>query len=308
MFDINEGVNLIFSTLQNWLETLFKMLPHLGLAIVIIFIALIIAKFARKTSLNVSGKVSQRETLNHLLSTIIYVFILLIGIFAALSILNLDKTVTSILAGAGIVGLALAFAFQDIAANFISGIIMAIRQPIEEGNVIETNDHMGTVFEVNLRSTILDSFTGQRVIIPNKEVLQGTIINYSKTGKRRVDVAVGVSYGDDLEKVKEITLATIQGLPFYNEEKSDVSFYYGEFGDSSINFTVRFWIDYPGQPNILQAKSDAIMAIKKAFDDNDIMIPFPIRTLDFGIKGGEQLHESLNNVSLKSNLNKNSNN
>ena len=119
-----------------------------------------------------------------------------------LSILQLDKAVTSILAGAGIIGLALAFAFQDIAANFISGIFISFRKPIKLGDVVKINDYMGKVEQINLRDTIILTFQGQMVIIPNKDVFQSPIENYSLLGRRRLDLVVGVSYGDDLEKVK----------------------------------------------------------------------------------------------------------
>ena len=91
----------------------------------------------------------------HLVKTVIYVLILGIGLFAALSVLNLDGTVTSLLAGAGIIGLALGFAFQDIAANFISGVLLSTRHPFGIGDIIETNDFFGTVQKLNLRNTII---------------------------------------------------------------------------------------------------------------------------------------------------------
>ena len=123
-----------------------------------------------------------------------------------------------------------------------------------------------------------------------KTLFQDVVENYTNTRDRRVDLSVGVSYGDDLEKVKEITIEAIRGVKSIIRP-NDITLFYNEFGDSSINFMVRFWAKSARQPDFLQAQSDAIMAIKKAYDDNDITIPFPIRTLDFGIKGGEKLSE-----------------
>lgn len=104
----------------------------------------------------------------------------------------------------------------------------------------------------------------------------------------RVDLQCGISYGDDLEKVKSVAMGAIDSVSSRNTER-DVEFFYEEFGDSSINFVARFWIEYGGHQDFLAARSEGIMRLKKAFDENDIMIPFPIRTLDFGIKGGERL-------------------
>jgi small conductance mechanosensitive channel len=288
--DIRNASDLILEKLEAWIRGLIAMLPNLAMALLIVFIGYLIARLARKVIGSGMRRITRHEALLTLVSTAVYVAIILVACFVALGVLNLDKTVTSLLAGAGIIGLALGFAFQDIMANFMSGVIMAVRTPFYEGDIIETQDKMGVVHQMNLRATIIRSFQGQYHIIPNKDVFQNTITNYSRLGKRRVDLECGISYGDDLEKVKKLTLEAIKSLDYIRQD-DDISLYFSEFGDSSINFAVRFWIDFKKQPDFLLAKSDAIMAIKKTYDENDIMIPFPIRTLDFGIKGGEKLHE-----------------
>lgn len=290
--ELKNASELILEKLENWAHTLIRMLPNFALAVVIIVVSFMIARFVRKLVNGLMHKATSHETLRHLIANIAFVAILLFGTFMALGLLGLDKTVTSLLAGAGIIGLALGFAFQDIAANFMSGIIMAVRRPFREGDIIETKDKMGIVTNITLRSTIIRSFQGQYHIIPNKDVFQNIITNYNTYGKRRIDLPVGISYGDDLEKVKRIVVDTVKNVSKVSQD-DPIQFFYTEFGDSSINFEIRFWISYHIQPDFLQVRSDAIMAIKKAFDENDIMIPFPIRTLDFGIKGGEKLTEML---------------
>jgi small conductance mechanosensitive channel len=120
--DLNTVTNLLTDKLTNWGKGLIRMLPNLVIAAIILVIGFYIAKFVRKISLKLIAKVSHNATLNNLFSSVIYFIFIGITLFTVLSILNLDKAVTSILAGAGILGLALAFAFQDIAANFMSGI------------------------------------------------------------------------------------------------------------------------------------------------------------------------------------------
>src|SRR5690606_15005979 len=117
--------------------------------------------------------------------------------------------VTSILAGAGIIGLAPAFAFQDIAPNFKSGIFILVRKPLKVGGIVLVQGFEGKVVEVNLRDTVIDTFKGQLVIVPNKDVYQNPIENFSYLQKRRFDLPIGVSYGDDLDKVKQVALETI---------------------------------------------------------------------------------------------------
>lgn len=288
--EVNNAISLITEKLNNWLREIVAMTPNLILAGLILAFAFLIAKLFRKVALKLISKVSKKEVINNLFAIFVYILIVGIGLFAALSILQLDKAVTSILAGAGIIGLALGFAFQDMAANFISGIFISFRRPFNVGDLIETQDYQGLVTNVNLRDTIITTLEGQDVIIPNKEVFQNPIKNYTSSGRRRMDLSVGVSYGDDLEKVKRIVLEAVDKITLKSSE-SETSFFYKEFGDSSINFDVRIWVKTTSQLDYLTVRSEAVMNIKKAFDENDITIPFPIRTLDFGIKGGEKLSE-----------------
>ncbi|MPR33931.1 mechanosensitive ion channel family protein [Salmonirosea aquatica] len=293
--DINQAIDLISNKLTVWVKELIRLLPNIVLASLILVLGLFIAKFIRRISLKLIRKVSHIETINTLFSSLVYAISVGVVFFVVLSVLNLDKAVTSILAGAGILGLALAFAFQDIAANFMSGIFLSFRRPLAVGDIVKSNDHMGIVEEVNLRDTMIRTFQGQRVIIPNKDVFQNTIENYSALHKRRLDLTVGVSYGDNLQKVKDIAIQAALKVSVRSPD-DEVTLFYTEFGDSSINFNIRIWMKDTEQPTFLQGRHEAIMYIKEAFDANDIMIPFPIRTLDFGIKGGEKLSEMDVNV------------
>lgn len=286
-FDISKVYEILTEKLSTWGDELIAMLPNLALATFVLVIGLFLSKTIKKFARKLIDRLSKQDSLNSLFESFVYILAIGITLFAALSILKLDKAVTSILAGAGIVGLALAFAFQDIAANFISGIFISFRRPLHIGDIVKVQDYMGTVEDINLRDTVLLTFQGQRVIIPNKEVFQNPIENYSLLGKRRMDLLVGISYGDDLQKVKDVVMKAVEKVSVRTNDP--ITFFYDEFGDSSINFQVRIWINNPDQPIWLQGRSEAVMLIKKAFDENDITIPFPIRTLDFGIKGGEKL-------------------
>lgn len=282
----------VYSTLteklMNWLETTIEMLPNFVVALLVLITFFILGRLVRRGVKHMLEKTTSNKTIINLLETIVGIIIIGIGVFIALSVLKLDGAVTSLLAGAGIIGLALGFAFQDIASNFISGIILSIRHPFGIGDIIETNDFYGTVQKMNLRNTIIRTPQGQIVYIPNKSVFENPLENYTASGARRIDLECGVSYGDDLEKAKKVAIEAIETLDNYDDDK-EVEFYYEEFGGSSINFEIRFWVNFKSNSDFLSARSDAIIVIMKAFEETDIMIPFPIRTLDFGVRGGEKL-------------------
>ncbi|TDD96894.1 mechanosensitive ion channel family protein [Flavobacterium cellulosilyticum] len=287
---VAKPVQTVVQKLEGWLDTFINMLPNMVVTLLLLIIFLVLAKFGSKLFKKLFYKASNNEALGHLFSTIIYGAILSIGIFIMLGVLGLNKALTSILAGIGVIGLALGFAFQDIAANFVSGIILAFKRPFKLEDIIQTNDIMGKVTKTNLRDTVIETFQGQEVYIPNKDFLQNPFYNFSVLEKRRVDLVVGVSYADDLDKVEDVVLSTIKNLEGVID-KDMIVFDYSEFDSSSINFNIRFWIQYPDQPGYLTMRSNAIKAIKKAFDEQEITIPFPIRTLDFGIKGGQKLSQ-----------------
>lgn len=292
--NLEEGYSLITEKLETWLNTAIEMLPNLAAALLVLIAFYIISSIIKKYSGKLLHKVTTNKTIVGLAQTVLGVLILGAGVFIALGILNLDGTVTSLLAGAGIIGLALGFAFQDIAANFISGILLSVRHPFGIGDIIDSNGYLGTVQKLNLRNTIIKTPQGQIVYIPNKEVYENPFMNYTKNGERRIDLQCGVSYGDDLEKARKLTIETIENLEGIDKKKG-VEFFYEEFGGSSINYVVRFWVDFRTLPDFWAPRSEAIMAIKKVYDENDIMIPFPIRTLDFGIRGGEKLNTMIKN-------------
>ena len=278
----------LLDKLESWVREFILLLPNLVAALLVLLVAWFVAKVVRRLLWRGMERVSTYTAINRLISTLGYAMVLAIGAFIALGIVGLDKAVTTLLAGAGIIGLALGFAFQDMAANFMAGIMISIRRPFREGYIIESGDYMGTVQEINLRSTVIRTFQGQLVIIPNKDVFQNPLVNYSQTGQRRIDLGVGVAYGDDLEKAKRLAVEAVESID-YRDQSREIELFYEEFGDSSINFQIRFWVDFAKQTDFLRARSDAIMRIKRAFDENDITIPFPIRTLDFGVGGGEKL-------------------
>ncbi|MCC5942978.1 MAG: mechanosensitive ion channel [Balneolaceae bacterium] len=290
--EFNDAYDIVIGKVEEWVQTFFEMLPNFVVALFVLILFYVLGKIARKLVGNLLSKITNNKTITSLLETIIGISIIGIGVFIALSVMQLDGAVTSLLAGAGIIGLALGFAFQDIASNFISGVILSIRHPFGIGDIIETNDFYGTVEKLNLRNTIMRTVTGQIVYVPNKRVFENPLQNYTTTGLRRIDLACGISYGDDLEKVRDITTNAIKRVENVLDDRG-VEFYFDEFGNSSINFKVRFWVRFRTNPDFWQARSEAIIAIKKAFDENDIMIPFPIRTLDFGIRGGEKLDSML---------------
>lgn len=288
----NESLGNLVTKLQDWLNNVIVNLPDLILATLVLIIGIFLTRRMQNYFYRLISRVSNKETVNRLLSNIATALFFMIVLFVVLSILGLDTALTTLLGTAGVAGLAVGLALQDPIINLFAGIMMSVRTFFKIGDLVETNDFFGIVEKISLRSTIIKTLQGQEVVLPNKNVYQNPLKNYSTSGERRIDLSCGVSYGDDLEKVREVAIGAIRNSVKHNEQRP-VELFFTEFGNSSINFTLRFWTDSGMQGNYLNIQSEAIIAIKKEFDANDITIPFPIRTLDFGIKGGEKLSEMM---------------
>jgi small-conductance mechanosensitive channel len=287
---------LIVGKLTAWAETAVQLLPNLLLALVLFVVFFAGGTIAGRLLKRIFRRAFDSEAIASLLATILKVGVVLAGAFVALDLVGLQKAVVSLLAGAGIIGLALGFAFQDLAENLLAGLMLGIRKPFKPGDLVKSNSNFGFVRRLNLRNTIMENFSGQMIYIPNKEVFKNVLENYSRSGCRRIEIPVGVSYGEKLDHVEKVLRSAIESLDFLHEGK-DVEAYAMEFGDSSINFKVRYWITYPGGPvGYYPAIHAGVLAIQSAFEKEDITIPFPIRTLDFGIKGGERLAEVIEKV------------
>ena len=279
-FNIQESFEGISGKLGEWLDQMILGLPNFILAVIVFILFVFAAKYLGKLLDRLLRFKVRQASIREITIKIMKVVVIAIGFFVALGLLNLNTVLTSVLAGAGVVGLAVGLALQGTLNNTFSGILLSFLPEIQIGDWIENNGYAGRVVEINLRSIVIKEADNNYVIIPNSQVIDAPFKNFSRTSRSRIMVNCGVAYNSDLELVKTITINTISEL--YPQKKGEeVEFMYNEFGDSSINFVVRFWANVTSNRDILIARSAAIIAIKKVYDEHDVNIPFPIRTLEF---------------------------
>ncbi len=279
-FDIEKSLESLVDKLTGWLNSLIVNLPNIILAVLVFILFFFIAKWVGKIVNRLLIRKVKQDSIREITIKVLKAIIILTGFFVALGLLNLNQLLTSILAGAGVIGLAVGLALQGPLNNSFSGVILSFLPELQIGDWVETNGYAGTVIEINLRSIKIKQSDNNFVVIPNSKIVDDAFKNYSRTERSRIFVDCGVHYDSDLEFVQKLTVDTIAEL-FPQNGQEEVEFMYNAFADSSINFTVRFWTDARKNYDILVAQSRAIIGIKKAFDKNDINIPFPIRTIDF---------------------------
>ena len=286
--DSGEGTILGFDLhklivkLEGWGEAIILKLPNFIVAVIVFILFWILAKYVSKFIRRILMRSVTQQSIKVMAGKTSFAVTVLIGFFIALGIMDLDKVLTSVLAGAGVVGLAIGLALQGTLSNTFSGVLLSFLPQLQLGDWVESNGFAGFVEDINLRSVILKESDNNYVVIPNSVLVDSPFKNYSRTKRSRVFVHCGVGYESDLEQVRDLTIKTFQDLFKQQDGKEEIEFFYQEFGDSSINFVVRFWVDVNKNRDVLEAQNKAVMAIKRVFDAHDINIPFPIRTLDFG--------------------------
>lgn len=273
-----ESWNKLVDKLSSWFDTLIVSLPNF-------LIALLVFTFSYWLSRNLQGwankilkKIIKQHSIRGLITNVISIVIITMGLFLALAILNLDGTLKSLLAGAGVAGLAISLALQGTISNTFSGVFIAIKDELNIGDYIESNGYAGTIIDIDLRNTKIKEADNNIVVIPNKMVLGNPFKNFGLTRRIRTTITCGIAYESDLDEVEELAKSTIQAI-YPPKGAENIEFFYTNFGDSSIDFLLRFWVDAKENLTAIEVKSQAIKAIKKAFQENDIDIPFPIQKL-----------------------------
>jgi small-conductance mechanosensitive channel len=260
-------------TLENIVTGLLEFLPRLGAGVLVFLIARLIS-FSAARLIRRSMEMRDRDPeLIVLLEMLSRWGILALGIVLALEQLAPGRF-SSLIAGLGIAGFTIGFALQDVAKNFVAGILLLIQQPFDIGDSIEVAGYGGTVLDISLRATEMRTWDGRWVFIPNGDIFVSSIVNFSRALRRRVDISVGVAPDSDLDKVARIALDAIQKNVNGVLEDPAPQIAFSQFGESTIDFKALYWID-TGEAGVLQAQDEGVRAIKEAFENQAIEMPYP---------------------------------
>ena len=216
--------------------------------------------------------------LANLLRQVIRLAFLILGLVLALDIMGATALLSTILGAAGILGLALGFAVRDTVENYIASILLSFRQPFRPRDCVEIAGHEGYVIALTSRATVLLTYDGNHVRIPNSTVFKGVITNYSLNPERRFSFTIGVET-EDLNRAVEIGLTEIEALSFVLKEPA-AGGRIDSIGDSSITLWFGGWIDQ-NKTSLVKARGEAIRRVKRAFEAEGISMPEPIYRVRF---------------------------
>lgn len=203
--------------------------------------------------------------------------VVLVGALLALEIVNATQLATAVLGTAGVVGLAVGFAFKDLVENYIAGVLLSLRQPFEPNDHVVIEGHEGKVIRLTSRATILMTLDGNHLRVPNAQVFKGVMLNYTRNPKRRFSFVVGVGTGEDLAAALRLGIETLREVPGVIVEPAPWA-QIEELGESSV--LVRFfgWVDQR-EVNFILVRSDAVRRVKEALETAGMDLPEPIYRL-----------------------------
>lgn len=242
-------------------------------AVAIFFIGRWVAQLVIGLAKKAMTKAKLDETLIVFLGNVGYGLLLAMVIISALGQLGVDTTSAAALLGGA--ALAIGLALQNQLSSFAAGVMLILFRPFAKGNVVDIGGQMGIVEEIKITSTILKTFDNQLVWLPNSSVWGNKITNFSALPTRRVDLTIGIGYGSDLKKAKELLVAMLKDEPRILDDPAP-SVVVSNLGDNSVDFAVRGWA---ASADWWATRCDLVERIKLSFDEHDIEIPFPQRTV-----------------------------
>lgn len=258
--------------LQSILDSIVAFLPRLGLALLVYLIAHLISRWATRLVRRRLATQKTDEELIILLQLLTRWGIRALGIVLALEQLAPGR-LSTLLAGLGIAGVTIGFALQDVAKNFIAGILLLLTRPFEIDDTIEVTGYTGKVLAINLRSTEMREVDGRYVIIPNADVFVSPIVNFTRAPRRRIKMTLGITIDTDLELATRTALEAIGHIHGIIDDPQP-QLVLESFSDSVIQSSLYYWID-TAQVDYQEAQSSGAQAVNQAFRDAGITMPYP---------------------------------
>lgn len=264
--------------LELWRDFIHS-LPFLVFALLILALSAGAGMLVTRGARGVLRKRIRARILRNVLAVALGVLVFLIGTYIVLRVSGLTQLALTVVGGTGLIGLALGIAFRDITENFLASIFLSMQRPFESGDLIEVSGITGYVQQLNMRTTIVMTFEGILVQIPNASVYKSNIRNFSTNCNRREDFVVGIGYDDSINEAQEIARKVLIDHPAVLDDP-EPSVLADSLGKATVNLRVYFWLN--GRENSwLKVRSSVIRLVKLAFQQNGISMPDEAREVVF---------------------------
>jgi small conductance mechanosensitive channel len=269
-FDISEATGSV----QDMVGRFAERLPYLVVALVVFVLFYFVALGVRGSARAFARRHCARHNLGLVLGRLAYGAIMFVGLLTALVIAIPGFTPGQLISILGLSSVAIGFAFRDILQNFLAGILLLLSEPFRIGDQIVVNGFEGTVEEIQTRATFIRTYDGRRVVIPNSNLFTNSVTVNTANQMRRLEYDVGVGFGDDIARAKEIMLATMCNTPEVLAEPLPEALVV-RLADSSVNIRLRWWVRPPRQLDFYISQDAVLERVAGALRSAGIDLPFP---------------------------------
>ncbi len=276
--DVGGSIALAWAKVDAWIEGFYSILPNLVLGLVFLILVAIAARIVKAAVWRV-GIRRRRPDLGNVLGALLQWTIGIIGSLIAITIIFPGVGVADLLGTLGIGSIAIGFAFKEILQNLLAGILILLRQPFRHGDQIVSGAFEGTVELVETRATIIRTYDGRRVVIPNSDIYTGGVIINTAHDSRRSEYDIGIGYGDDVGQAARVAVDAVKSTDGVLPEPPPEAFPVA-FDDSAVKLRVWWWTA-PDRGTVLRTQGRVLQAIKAAFQREGIDLPFPVTTMLF---------------------------
>jgi small conductance mechanosensitive channel len=270
--------DILFQRIHEMAAQAIALLPNLALAVLAFGVFFVGARFVRRLVLRLTARFHKNAGV--VVGRLAQLAVVVFGVLVALSIVLPSFKPADVISLLGIGSVAIGFAFRDILQNFLSGILLLLMEPFRIGDQIVVAGFEGTVEEIQTRATLIKTYDGRRVVIPNSTIFTTAVTVNTAFEQRRAEHEVGVGYGDDLERVKALLLEAVRSVPtVLSDPAPDV--YVVDLAASWVNVRVRWWTSPPTQKHLLETQSAVLEASKAKLSEAGIDLPFPTQQILF---------------------------
>lgn len=270
---ISLNLNAAVERVQSWVNGFIRLLPNIVVAVIVIAIFYGLGYVAKKLIMRRTTR-SQRDNLGEVLGGFVRWIIIVLGFLLGATIVIPSLNPGDLIAGLGVSSVAIGFAFKDILQNWLAGLLILLRQPFETHDQIEVNGYEGTVERIETRATIIKTYDGQRVVIPNSDIYTNSVLVKTAHEKRRSEYDVGIGYGDNIEEACEIIRKAVDAIP-ETEGEPGVEAFPWDLAASWVSIRVRWWTN-SRRADVVHVRAKVILAVKKAL--NEALIDMPYNT------------------------------
>ena len=268
-------------------------IPYFVASLIVILIFWFLSIVFKKVVHKLLGSRSRHQNLVKVFQRVGGALIIFIGFMIAMVIAVPGFTPAKLIGALGIGSVAIGFAFKDIFQNLLSGILLLISEPFRIGDQIVSGEYEGTVEDIKIRATTIKTYDGRQVVIPNSDLYTSALTVNTAYKQRRLQVAVGIGYEDDIEAAKAEIMQALDKADSVST-KAKPSVIATGFGDSTMDLMVRWFIEDGTQANKVASIHQVIVEIKNALDAAGVNIPFPIRTIDLSDPSVKAIVNKLN--------------